>query len=729
MIVEAPDFTPYGYLRNPFAVARDWEGGEGGGLRATLERPGFGWEYPWARRPTAGAGLELGCRLGERSWRSRADFAGLGYRSTHHSSLVFSYDWSLSGLNVHARFLLAGRDALLCIVDFEPESGAWASGDGSMPVLLELSLRGWRRDGRAVARLVGRDGRVDLGEDLPPHWLILESAAAEHSPRMVDSDSVTFSMPVAGRSGRIAAALARGPRGPDAGRAAIARAQMLLAERLAEDRAFWTTCPRLEGDWPLHWRNGWVYDMETTRMLLFPPGGIFKDVWPAWMVDWPRAVLAEGTLDAMRLSYARPDLAQRAVLSLFRDTPGLNVPCVFQGGEFNMVAADGSTCGTSPAWCLPFYNVWLIYLRTLDRTWLAELLPLLELYLRWWLENRTDEQGWVVYKCTWESGEDASPRLDPEREGDHVIAAFTRPVELQATVSQSATMLAFFAAELGQETSSSHWRRVAALYRRRTRQLWDAQAGRFRDWDKRRNAFIAPSAASDYWGSDPTRFSPLSLTPLLFDVATHAQRARLRAEVKLYDASPTIEWPSWSWAVLESAAWAGFHDFTARMAAGIVERVYRANDRRVWEGPPSPMPGVSPEYWPLDVAGFKGSAGYGWGANTAAMVMRQLVGFLESPAPSVCLFRLVPGLLDFEGAKGGTGYRVANLGYRGHRFDLTYEPTPKGVEVTLELTEAIHCRVQGGSSTYESRQPSRVHRFRLVPGRVAQAELAPPGCS
>ena len=84
-------------------------------------------------------------------------------------------------------------------------------------------------------------------------------------------------------------------------------------------------------------------------MLLFPPGGIFTDVWPAWMVDWPRAVLAEGSLDAMRLSYAQPELAQRAVLSLFRDTPGPNVPCVFQGGEFNMVAADGSACGTSPA--------------------------------------------------------------------------------------------------------------------------------------------------------------------------------------------------------------------------------------------------------------------------------------------------------------------------------------------------------------------------------------------
>lgn len=116
---------------------------------------------------------------------------------------------------------------------------------------------------------------------------------------------------------------------------------------------------------------------------------------------------------------------------------------------------------------------------------------------------------------------------------------------------------------------------------------------------------------SDYWGSDPTRFSPLSLTPLLFGVATRAQRTPLRTAVELYDSPPTTEWPSWSWAVLESATWAGFHDFAARMAAGIVEQVYRANDRRTYEGPPSPMPGVSPEYWPLDLDRPKGSAGYG----------------------------------------------------------------------------------------------------------------------
>lgn len=717
-------FTPFGYLRNPFAVARRWDDAEGGGLRATVERPGFGWVYPWPRSPIAGAGLELGCSLGDRSWRSRAEFAELDYSSALHSCLVFSYDWRLAQFELHARFLLAERDVLLCIVDVQPLGGA----QGASP-RLQLRLQGWRREDVVAARLAGVDANVELGGELPPHWLVLDSAASRTASTSVDAESATFSLPLDGAPRRVVAALSRGERGQEIGRAALARAEQLLAERLEEDRAFWATCPRLEGDWPEHWRNGWVYDMETTRMLLFPPGGIFSDVWPAWMVDWPRAVLAEGSLDAMRLSYAQPELAQRAALSLFRDTPGPNVPCVFQGGEPNMVAADGSACGTSPAWCLPFYNLWLVYLRTLDRAWLADLFPRLEAYLRWWLAERTDEQGWVVYKCTWESGEDASPRLDPDREGDHVITAYTRPVELQAAVGHSAAILAFFARELGLEAGAAGWDRTAAEYRRRTRQLWDRRAGRFRDWDKRRDTFIAPSGASDYWGGDPCRFSPLSLTPLLFDFATTAQRSRLRAEVELYNAPPTVEWPSWSWAVLESATWAGFHDFAARMASGIIERVYRANDRRAYEGRPTPMPGVSPEYWPLDMGSFQGSAGYGWGANTAAMLLRQVVGFLESPSTEGCRFRLVPGLSHAMAGRWSEGelgrqYRVANLGYRSRRFDLTYELVATGVEATLELAEPARCTVAGKMARCRSRSPSPLHRFQLAPNEPAEVDLA-----
>ena len=78
------------------------------------------------------------------------------------------------------------------------------------------------------------------------------------------------------------------------------------------DDVFWSHAPRLTGDWPEHWRRGWVYDMETTRLLLLPPGGIFRGEWPTWMAAWPRAVLAEGALDLDRLGLAEPLRAQDA---------------------------------------------------------------------------------------------------------------------------------------------------------------------------------------------------------------------------------------------------------------------------------------------------------------------------------------------------------------------------------------------------------------------------------
>src|SRR5207302_11431933 len=223
-------------------------------------------------------------------------------------------------------------------------------------------------------------------------------------------------------------------------------------------------------------------DFETTRLLVQPPGGIFSDVWPSWMAAWPRVVLAEGTLDMLRLAYADPSTAQRAVLSLFRDAPEPNVPCVFRDGEYNMVAADGSRCGTSPAWCLPFLNLQLLYLRTLDRDWLAEVYPLAGAYVEWWLANRTDAQGWITYKCTWESGEDGNPRLDPSGSGDADISGRVRPVELQATVAHACRVLSFFASELQLEADPDRWRELERDYTDRTRQMFDANEGRFRDW-------------------------------------------------------------------------------------------------------------------------------------------------------------------------------------------------------------------------------------------------------
>ena len=87
-----------------------------------------------------------------------------------------------------------------------------------------------------------------------------------------------------------------------------------LRLKYGEDAAFWNTAPRLEGDWPKHWKHGWVYDLETLRMMVRRPIGIYKHPWDAMQIQAPRTVLAETSIDMWALSYADPDAAKEVLL-------------------------------------------------------------------------------------------------------------------------------------------------------------------------------------------------------------------------------------------------------------------------------------------------------------------------------------------------------------------------------------------------------------------------------
>jgi hypothetical protein len=445
---------------------------------------------------------------------------------------------------------------------------------------------------------------------------------------------------------------------------------------VAEDQVFAAHCPTLSGDWPAHWREGLHHDLQTTRMLVQPAGGIFQDVWPAWMAAWPRVVLAEGTLDMLRLAYADPSLAKRAVLSLFRDAPQPNVPCVFAGGEYNMVAADGSRCGTSPAWCLPFLNLELLYLRTLDRSWLALVYPFAAAYIDWWLEHRVEGEGWLVYKCTWESGEDGNPRLDPTGSGDADISARIRPVELQATLAHAAGVMAYFAAELG--LSPERWRILEETYRDRTRRLFDPDKGRYRDWLIAERRFQKPYPERPYWGVDTCRYSVQSLTPLLVGEPLSED------EIWRHACPPWTLWPSWTWSLVECAAAAGHYARIGALAFEIVDRVYRIATRRDVADLARPMPGTAPEFWPEDWRTYSGSDAYGWGATTANLLIRHLFGFKESRQTDGWVAELTPAIpAAFRSL--GARYTIRRMNYRGLTFDLSYVIEPHDLMVELDL--------------------------------------------
>jgi hypothetical protein len=710
VIQAAEDYTPFGYLRNPGHRADSWQAVWGGNLRTADDSLGLEWVYPWHKDRAAGAGISLTTSVGGRACRRRADFQALGYTSRHHSADVLGFQWSTDEVWATAHFFLTNDDALAVHVSLTNQAGL------PRPAHLGIFGRAWARE-RAV----------DLDTQRPV--IRFRSSGVQHALAIAGLDASLARLDVEGevwagwettlslgpgQQVEVTAVLGRADDPEAAGQSAVAglnEAKAGLEQRLRADAAFRAGCPELSGDWPPDWPNGLVYDMETTRALVLTPGGIFRDVWPTWMAAWPRVVLAEGTLDMLRLAFADPPTAQRAVLSLFRDAPMPNVPCVFQDGGYNMLAADGRRCGTSPAWCLPFLNLQLLYLRTLDREWLAALYPYLAAYLEWWLEHRTDAEGFVMYACTWESGEDGNPRLDPTGSGDGVISDRIRPVELQATLAHAASVLAFFAAELGRGEDRRRWRRVQSAYWRRTQRLFDSTAGRFRDWLVQEGKFVPPCPEKPYWGVDACRWSPLSLTPLLVGSLAPEHVRALSAELTGLACAPWTSWPSWCYVLVECAAAAGLYEWAGEIAWKTIDRVYRVTNRRGLAELSRPTPGAAPEFWPQDWRTFQGCDAYGWGATTANLLVRHLIGFKDSPTTRGWEAILTPAL-PASMRQAGRRYTLRKLQYRGLLVDLTYVVDDAGLSLELELPRPMRCHVRQASGTvYASRAARSRHRI------------------
>ncbi|HMA37518.1 MAG TPA: hypothetical protein VKY74_23900 [Chloroflexia bacterium] len=716
------DYTPHGYLQNRFD-AGPFPGLEAGGPIRSLPGAGFAWQPAGAPH----GGLLIGAQVGEILLLTDLDAAGLvaPYHSAHLQRLQFSHE----SVNIYVEFWLAAREVLGCRIDvyrpagrYQPPpvrlvvlavthwpgaphgwcyaSGRYSAAQGSLAVSLERGpwYQLWASE-RAVTQGFGGDLAAVgpwLAAGAPPQetrffnfrrvpalfWgaLVLPLhfvKTSAHAWAMVERSPLPFS-----RAERL------GVRDLKLSRDALWR----------EDRRFWQGAPQLgRQDWPAHWRRGVVYDTETSRLLVAPPAGIFPGPYPVWMAEWPRAVLAEGTLDMSRLAYADPGAAQAAVATLFAAAPGPQVPCVWANGGYNMIAADGAPCGTSPAWCLPFHNLWLLWLRHPDSAWLATIYPRLVAYVRWWLAERTDSAGWVVYQCTWESGEDNTPRLDPSRTGDAVIRDLVRPVELQAALAVCAEVLRRFAAALGRADDAGEWAALYAHYRDRTRQLWDPATARFRDLDPATGRWREVPDSSPYWGSAAgAQISPLQLLPLLYGIATAEQVAALRPHLAGYVAAPWTWWPSWSYHVAEAALAAGAPEVAADLAAAIVDRVYRQLDRRERDDG-QPLPGVAPEFWPEAAPDgallWTPAEAYGWGASAVLYLLRYLVGFQEGEDISRQQFTLRPALPPAL-RQAGLAYTVRNLGIRGARIDLTYCPGPAGdLEIILHRQEAGAVRV------------------------------------
>ena len=727
-------FPPHGYLDNPFHTRNL----RPSGVVRSQRGIGFGWHFPalargYGYREVYRAGLRLyladeaGVRL------ELADFPGIV--AVRHTKNEVAYAWSGDGLELEATWFLVGEHTLACRARLRSDrprtltvgavatydrhlgaAGVW--GESGLVGRVEgdaVVLQGFE-DGEAFAltlagpaareRHAGATARLDAaflaapslprgpGDPGAPDASTAPQAqrAAGAPPHAVvtgrrgDTVSLAGALALrldlqAGTEVAVEALLGRAIR-RDLALAEVACARTLaptaLAAHRAADEAFWRDAPQLRGAWPDAWRRGLTIDLETLRMMVRAPIGIYRHVWDAMQIQAPRVVLAEAAIDALLLSYADLPTAKALLLGTFLDAPAPNVPCGREDGSYNMVGADGSECGTAPEWGYPARVVAHLFARDGDRAWLEAILPPLEALLAWWDAERSDADGYAVYDNSWESGQDLSARFGPQKEGGGSTIRAVRPVDLQAAMADAWGHVAAFRRVLGRDPSAAQAR--ADHYRALTAGLW--HDGAYRDHDAR-------VGWSDVW-------DVMQLAPVALGLAESERVAALHAALGRLDRDAYL-WPMFVWTAVDAAHEAGAHGTAAEIVRATCDRAYAAWDRRE-AGPDDPLPGITCEYWGTD--GRFGAEGYGWGAFGVHLVFRSLLGY----RPLADGFALRPNLpADWpDGVYGVTNLNAGarsvdlELDRRGDRVHLTLTARRDTLSVGSEEGATVRCALGPG---------------------------------
>jgi Trehalase len=661
----AGNFTPFGYLDNPYHC---WNLHRSGILRS-LPGIGFGFYFP------AGPGgyfderkngiyhglLRVGFLVGSRRLWKPEDFREDELIASHHSKNVLTYRIRAARLEASCSFFQVGEDVLAASIHF---GKFYAETAARLIAAHEYQLgnaKWWGGDGVSGAYDAHADAWVTRSFAAGPVFAVAADTASrlhcvmnvtEWTAGSASTGSGTQEPAVYGTAPlRVALAYDISPgiasrgltvymaRGANRAAALLhlnkakASSVATLESKLEQDAKFWAQAPRLSGDWPAHWKNGWIYDFETLRMIVRRPIGIYAHPWDAMQIQAPRNVLAETSIDMWALSYADPETAKAVFLGQFLDALAPNIPCAREDGTMNMVATDGSECGTSISWCYPFHCARSIHERTGDRQWLASLYPPLAELLRWTLENRSDKEGFIVAKCSWESGMDASRRFLVNEPTGAELTEFVRLVELQAATAQAAAVLAEFANVLGKVSAVQRWTRLSETYVAKTQQLWNGRDW-FNDFDTRTMSAIA-SVSRDAGQGGPifcgaaNRHQTASMIPTL--------RAFYEAsrDGKAGEADP-LSWPSLMLPYLESLWSAREFELLAEVVHTIADRIYTGMDRRtvaeIEDNRRLGWPGVSCEQW--GAQGAQGGEGYGWGAVMPAHIIRNILGVRETSDPN-----------------------------------------------------------------------------------------------
>jgi hypothetical protein len=754
------DYTPFGYLDNPAHSAVS----NPSGVIRSVPPMGFGL---WARTVTYGFGIErrvsylsflhLSVNINGVSFYSSDDFQAHNVRlvSTYHTKTLMSYDWDYDGVALSAKYYLANENALVCVFEIANRT------DTDKTVTVHATNiygypghKYWGCDGVVSVYRASEDVGVSkvwaygdvfvMGANR--HSAAYKATASEQqwNKWMADNDlsanegalvrfkegpdhlytvmCYTLLIP-AGVSQSLVLCLAWGVNESFAVREFFKTLNRAFAEaegQLADDAHFYAHAPLLVGDWPDTWKHGWIYDMETLRMTIRPPAGIYKHHWDGMQIHAPRSVLAEMSLDTMCLSYADMELAKEVIYGTFADALAPNVPCSREDGSVNMTSESASECGTAPNWCFPFLTIRSIYLRDRDNHWIRQLYPYLKAFLEWWLNNRTDEDGWFHADCSWESGQDGSKRFLIDSDKPGASAAFVRTVDIEAAMAHATKSMVTYAKIAGQSSDVEYWKRIADERITHTRAMY--VDGWFRDIDARQNK---PIIMPDY-------YDIMMLSPVILGLATAEQIEGIKPKLQYFRENPQhwLEWPPFVHAFAEAAWNVGMREYIAQVLVDIGNRIYTRMDSReaqltgghVGTKLPEPynyrVPGVANEYWPLKVDDhtYPGCENYGWGATLPTLVIRNIIGFREDDDLEADGFILAPALPSPMFQSGKT-YGLTNLRYRNSRSDVLYEVKDDGkllVHLTCQLTVAAVVRVTDESGQVVTQTTDSAHMANLL---------------
>lgn len=707
-MIPSDDFTPHSYLDNPY---HSWKLNPSGVLRSLVPL-GMGWHVPnlgtYVRNQFQyTAHLTIGLKIEDQVLVTLEDFQRHGCTiSSHlHTRHRFAYTCFVPqyGLTLTARYFLVAEHALGCVISLQTtlqqplptlpltcylihshthnpytsrlwEHGLYArQGPNSSYAILGIASEGdvfihGVRAADAGPLDIGTIGYAISLEDIS-RWATGEPVEYPHITQRQEENGWqvrTLALPCSltlesGQERILNAILARGVSQDQARQHwedGIEEIAMAEAEHRADDEAFWERTPQLSGNWPASWRRGWVYDMETVRMTIRPPIGVIPHPWDGMQIQAPRTVLAEAAMDVLYLSYADPELAAETILGHFESSPHPQLPCMREDGSYNMVADDGQICGTAPEWGFPLWCCDQLFRRTGDMLWLRRLYPKAAAYLRWWLEHRTDADGWLVYACSWESGQDVSSRFGPQQTGGTIIQ-HVRPVDLQASMVQAAEIMVRWAnvlnstnerenvvSDIDFATETTAWQTIANTFTVKTRQMW--QNGWFRDYD----------AVAKEWS---TQQDAMHLAPVFCGATGWGHVEQLRDSLAHPPAHSSgwapLSWPPVVMTLVGAAARAKMPREAAELAYRFIDGSYRSIDSR------SPdehggLPGVTREY--RQVVGTEkdgqyiyanaGIEGYGWGALSIHLLLRYLLGLREEEAGTLTVAPMLPQALRTIGA-------------------------------------------------------------------------------